>query len=155
MNDEQIRCPKCGSSQIHSDKKGFSTGKAIAGTVAGGVVVGALAGTIGSNKIEFTCLKCENKFKIGESYAGTLKTEANKELSKMYVGAEANKTYKCHHCGRTASSKNYCPSCGCRYNETDLYVYEKPSKKRYLGVAFTLIGLCCLIFFLGILKRYL
>jgi DNA-directed RNA polymerase subunit RPC12/RpoP len=150
MNEEQIRCPKCGSSQIHSDKKGFSTGKAVAGTIVGGIVVGALAGTAGSNKIELVCLKCGNKFKIGESYAGTLKTEANKELNKMYVGPEVNKAHKCHYCGRIASAKNYCPSCGSRYLETDLCAYEEPptSKKGCLGVAFALISIFCFLFFL-------
>lgn len=47
-------------------KKGFSGGKAVAGAILTGGI-GLLAGTIGSNDIKITCLKCGNKFKAGEA----------------------------------------------------------------------------------------
>lgn len=28
--EDQIKCPKCGSTQIHADKNGFSAGKTVA-----------------------------------------------------------------------------------------------------------------------------
>lgn len=62
--EDQIKCPKCGSTQIHADKKGFSGKKAVAGAVLTGGI-GLLAGTIGSNKINITCLKCGNVFRPG------------------------------------------------------------------------------------------
>lgn len=62
---DQIRCPKCGSSQIHADKKGYSVGKAAAGVVLTGGI-GLAAGVIGANKIKITCLKCGYKFNPGE-----------------------------------------------------------------------------------------
>lgn len=58
-----VYCPKCYSTQITANKKGFSLGKAATGSlVAGGVLLGA----VGKNKIEVTCLKCGNKWKAGK-----------------------------------------------------------------------------------------
>lgn len=61
----KIVCPKCGSDQITSNKKGFSGKKAIGGAILTGGV-GLLAGTLGSNKVKITCLACGNEFKPGE-----------------------------------------------------------------------------------------
>lgn len=64
MQKDNIKCPKCGSSQISANKKGFSAGKAVAGAViAGGI--GLAAGSIGSDKVIITCLKCGHQFKPG------------------------------------------------------------------------------------------
>jgi predicted nucleic-acid-binding Zn-ribbon protein len=62
---EQICCPKCGSNQFTTNKKGFSGKKALVGAMLTGGV-GLLAGTIGSNKLINTCLKCGNKWGVGE-----------------------------------------------------------------------------------------
>tara|TARA_Y100000588_G_C13794678_1_gene728180 strand:+ start:198 stop:548 length:351 start_codon:yes stop_codon:yes gene_type:complete len=70
-----IKCPKCQSTQVTANKKGFSGTKALAGAaVAGGV--GILAGTLGSNKVEITCLNCGKQFKPGEDYDNKKKQEA-------------------------------------------------------------------------------
>jgi hypothetical protein len=61
----KVTCPKCGSDQITSSKKGFSGKKAVAGAVLTGGI-GLLAGTIGSNKIMCTCLACGNTFQAGK-----------------------------------------------------------------------------------------
>lgn len=61
--DGIVYCPKCYSTDITANKKGFSLGKAAAGSlIAGGVLLGA----VGKNKIEVTCLKCGNKWKAGK-----------------------------------------------------------------------------------------
>ncbi|MCB9174680.1 MAG: hypothetical protein H6589_08740 [Flavobacteriales bacterium] len=60
-----VLCPKCGSNQISANKKGYSGKKALGGTFLFGGI-GLLGGTHGSNKIEITCLSCNNKFKPGE-----------------------------------------------------------------------------------------
>ena len=73
--EDSIKCPKCGSTQLTTDKKGFSGGKAVAGAVLTGGI-GLLAGTIGSNKVIITCLKCGNQFKPGED----LETKNKKDL---------------------------------------------------------------------------
>ncbi|WP_053071130.1 hypothetical protein [Clostridium botulinum] len=58
--DEQgeVYCPKCLSTQITANKKGFSVKKA--------VLLGGVGGFIGKNKIEITCLKCGYKWKPGQ-----------------------------------------------------------------------------------------
>lgn len=66
QQEEYLCCPKCGSRELHSEHKGFSGGKALAGAlVTGGI--GLLAGTIGSRDTQITCLKCGNRFKAGEA----------------------------------------------------------------------------------------
>lgn len=61
----EIKCPKCGSTQIAANKKGFSGTKAVGGAILTGGI-GLLAGTIGSNKIIITCLNCGNNFSPGQ-----------------------------------------------------------------------------------------
>src|SRR5258708_22010103 len=60
-----LSCPKCGSTQITADKKGFSGKKAIIGDILVGPI-GLLAGTFGSSKVLITCRACGHKFKPGE-----------------------------------------------------------------------------------------
>lgn len=69
INEEDVEylcCPKCSSKELHSQHKGFSGGKALAGAiVAGGI--GILAGTIGSKDLLISCMKCGTQFKAGEA----------------------------------------------------------------------------------------
>jgi ribosomal protein S27E len=62
----EIKCPKCGSTQITAEKQGFSGKKAAAGAILTGGI-GLLAGTLGSDKIIVTCLNCGNNWKAGET----------------------------------------------------------------------------------------
>jgi hypothetical protein len=64
----QVKCPKCLSTQISSNKKGFSGTKAVTGAILTGGI-GLLAGTIGSNKVKITCLNCGHKFNPGDKPA--------------------------------------------------------------------------------------
>lgn len=57
-------CPKCHSTSLSANKKGFGIGKAIVGAWAAGPI-GLAAGNIGAKKIEITCLKCGHQFKAG------------------------------------------------------------------------------------------
>lgn len=61
----EIHCPKCGSTQITANKKGFGLGKAAAGGILLGPV-GLMGGLLGSNKVILTCLKCGHQFKPGQ-----------------------------------------------------------------------------------------
>lgn len=63
--EAKVKCPRCGSSQISANKKGFSGKQAVAGAALTGGI-GLLAGTIGSNKVKITCLKCGHLFKPGD-----------------------------------------------------------------------------------------
>lgn len=69
MNEyaEKIICPKCKSSMIEYNKKGFGAGKAVLGGLAVGGI-GLFAGFIGRNKIKATCLACGNKFNPKDGY---------------------------------------------------------------------------------------
>ena len=58
---EPIKCPKCHSTQISSQQKGFSTGKAAAGVILTGGV-GLIAGLHGSSDVNVVCLNCGNKW---------------------------------------------------------------------------------------------
>ena len=121
----EIKCPVCGSEQIYADKKGFSTGKAVAGTVlTGNLLVGALAGSHGKDKIELTCLKCGHKFYPGDPLAVNntpISSDTDKYLAEK---KDLPKTayFKCS-CGKvsmleTESAK--CPKCGRRLTEADI-----------------------------------
>lgn len=57
------RCPKCGSSSLQSQKKGFGIGKAVVGAAVAGPI-GLIAGNINAKKVWVTCLKCGRRFKI-------------------------------------------------------------------------------------------
>ena len=63
--NDQIKCPKCGSSQLTANKKGFGLGKAAAGGLLLGPI-GLLGGMIGSGKVKITCLKCGHEWKAGK-----------------------------------------------------------------------------------------
>lgn len=59
--DDRIKCPKCGSLQIHIDKKGRSGGKGCCGWLACGPL-GFLFATRDANKLRKTCLKCNHSW---------------------------------------------------------------------------------------------
>lgn len=58
-------CPKCRSTALAANKRGFSLGKGIVGSMVN-LPVGIAAGMIGKNKIEITCLNCGYTFKPGK-----------------------------------------------------------------------------------------
>ena len=66
MSEDQVKCPKCGSTQLSADKKGFGLGKAAGGALLLGPV-GLLGGLIGSKKVMITCLKCGKQWKAGSN----------------------------------------------------------------------------------------
>lgn len=55
-------CPKCGSTSLSANKKGFGIGKAVIGANVVGPI-GLAAGNLNSQKIIITCLNCGHKFK--------------------------------------------------------------------------------------------
>lgn len=57
------KCPKCGSTSLTGNKKGFGVGKAAVGVALTGGV-GLLVGGIGANKVIVTCMNCGHKFTI-------------------------------------------------------------------------------------------
>ncbi|KJR45065.1 Phage protein [Desulfosporosinus sp. I2] len=60
-NGSQLKCPKCKSTNLTANNKGFGLGKAAVGGILLGPV-GLLGGLVGSKKAVFICLKCGNQF---------------------------------------------------------------------------------------------
>ena len=78
MSTQNIKCPKCSSTQLTANKKGFSGTQAIdCALLTGGIVL--LAGTIGSGKIRITCLSCGHDFKPGDDLRSTRKKDRQME----------------------------------------------------------------------------
>lgn len=65
-NDGQLRCPKCGSTQVSADKKGFGGGKGCCGWLFFGPL-GILCGFCGSKKVLITCLACGKQWLAGKA----------------------------------------------------------------------------------------
>lgn len=61
----QVYCPKCLSTSIAANKKGFGIGKAVVGAAAF-KLIGLTAGNIGAKKVICTCLKCGYQWKAGK-----------------------------------------------------------------------------------------
>ena len=56
------KCPRCGSTSLAGNKKGFGIGKAVLVAAIGGSL-GLIAGNLGAKKVLVTCLKCGKKYK--------------------------------------------------------------------------------------------
>ncbi len=71
--NSMLKCPRCGSTSVTGQKKGFGVVKAglgvAAGLATGGLAtaaIGAGAGNIGAKKIRCTCMNCGYSFKAGK-----------------------------------------------------------------------------------------
>ena len=60
--DNTAKCPRCNSTSLCADKKGFGFGKAIAGALLAGPI-GLLAGGIGAKKMKIYCMSCGYEWK--------------------------------------------------------------------------------------------
>jgi predicted nucleic-acid-binding Zn-ribbon protein len=86
--ENELKCPKCQSTQLSANKKGFSAGKAAAGAILTGGI-GLAAGAIGSNKILITCLNCGHEFKPGGDAVNVQKKkqqEAEMAKNPVFIG---------------------------------------------------------------------
>lgn len=61
--NSMAKCPRCGSTSLSGNKKGFGIGKAVVGAALIGPF-GLVAGNIGAKKVQVTCLNCGKKFKL-------------------------------------------------------------------------------------------
>lgn len=127
MEEEPIKCPKCGSTQIHVHERGFKTGRAIAGgLLTGNILIAAAAGATGKNKIELVCLKCGHKFNIGDAKKNTTTNLDYKPIELKYKENEFN-TVVCSICGgKTLYSHKYCCQCGKLIDRNDKRILLNP-----------------------------
>lgn len=64
-SENQARCPKCGSTSISGDKKGYGIGKGVVGAAVAGPL-GLVAGNLGAKKVRVTCLNCGHQWMAGK-----------------------------------------------------------------------------------------
>ena len=83
-------CPNCGSTALSTDKKGFGTGKFVAGTLIAGPLAGVLAGGIGKNKREVYCLKCGRKYTPGSTFNGLVTVKQYNSRKKLEAKMKAS-----------------------------------------------------------------
>lgn len=62
QTQKPIQCPKCSSTQITSNKNGFSVAKGITGALLTGGI-GLFTGFHGNNRVNITCLKCGHNWR--------------------------------------------------------------------------------------------
>lgn len=63
-----LTCPKCGSQQLHSDRRGFKTGRAVGVGLLTFGIGGIVAGASGMNSIVLTCMHCGHSWKAGSRF---------------------------------------------------------------------------------------
>lgn len=59
----EAHCPKCGSTSLSANKKGYGIGKGVVGAAVAGPI-GLVAGNINAKKVWVTCLKCGYRWKL-------------------------------------------------------------------------------------------
>lgn len=64
-NSKEACCPRCGSTSLTANKKGWSLGKGLVGAALINPIGGIATGMLGKNKIIIICLKCGKQFKAG------------------------------------------------------------------------------------------
>lgn len=84
---QEVRCPKCGSRQINANPRGFSIGKAAAGTIIMGPI-GALAGAHGSAVVYITCLSCGTKWNPKVEHEKQRYSQTVQDLQSTPFGTE-------------------------------------------------------------------
>jgi len=93
VNQNNIHCPKCNSTQLFFDKKGFSGTKAlVGGLLTGGI--GLLAGLHGKNDIIITCINCNNKFTPKDLIELESQKKENEALIEKYKIEEKKRLWE-------------------------------------------------------------
>ena len=156
--EKEIKCPYCNSDRLSLHQRGFNVGKAVAGKVlTGSFGWGAVAGSLGSSDLVYTCLDCGKTFNIKAakrdySYEDKQKM---KEFDK-YVSTEKEESqyYLCD-CGKefyASPLSPICPRCGRRQTEKNITTPAKSEKisNSWIGIAVILIAIVALILWLAL-----
>ena len=62
--EDEVRCPRCGSARVTANKRGYGAAKAVGGLLLLGGV-GLLGGFHGGQRVVVTCLKCAKQWRAG------------------------------------------------------------------------------------------
>lgn len=93
-NGDILKCPKCNSTQLTADKRGFNSGKAVAGAVLTGGV-GLLAGLHGKDRLVVYCMSCGSKWKPEDYDKEKEKYKVNKVIDDgLKFGSKFQSLYK-------------------------------------------------------------
>ena len=152
---EEVKCPKCGSTQISANKKGFNTGRAIAGGIlTGNIWVAAASGGIGMNELRLTCLSCGHVWKIGRNQP-TAKEHEEFERRHPRTDIPRSALYKCP-CGWQGTQqygRAFCERCNIQLTDEDIvsdfHAFEKKSASS--SGCFTVLLIIPLLIILAIL----
>ncbi|QIE23549.1 hypothetical protein SBC1_14360 [Caballeronia sp. SBC1] len=68
MNDDKLRCAKCGSAHIHSGMRGWSW----------------LTGIFGSGSVLITCLACGHRMKPGQAILNGAQTKSEDGMGILF-----------------------------------------------------------------------
>lgn len=137
--DEYLACPKCNSSKLHAENKGFSGGKALAGVLIAGEI-GLLAGTHGSQNTQITCLKCGYSFKAGDALIiknNQSEDDVIRNITKSKGKSDAVRYYKETHNTSDEKAKEY----------VDRLLGEAPSKNAWWAIIIIAIIIILYIIF--------
>ena len=64
--ETKITCPRCGSTDVHIDKRGFKLGRAVGVGILTFGLGGVIAGMMGKNKIMANCVRCRYQWRPGD-----------------------------------------------------------------------------------------
>lgn len=150
----EVKCPKCGSTQISANKKGFNTGRAIAGgLITGNIWVAAASGGIGMNELRLTCLSCGHVWKIGRNQQ-TEKERTEYERRNPRTDIPQTAMYKCS-CGWQGTQQYghaFCERCNKQLSDDDIvydfHAFEKKQKNSGCAAVFLLFPLLSAITYL-------
>lgn len=104
MTEQKVLCPKCGSAQIHAEKRGWKW----------------TTGVFGSGMVFITCLKCGRKFKPGEGNLSRSAPSADwsskeewKGGTSVYTVSRRSQTKTCPDCAENVLAEaRKCRFCG-------------------------------------------
>ena len=106
-----VKCPRCGSTNVHVDRKGYDWGSGFFGGICLGPI-GLLCGGMDSNRLMAQCLNCGKTFNItsglGSKWAKD-NAPHNKDIECPYCNKDfridlktvsKNDILKCPHCNK-------------------------------------------------------
>jgi len=140
----EVNCPRCGSKNVHVDKRGYSFLDGLCGGICFGPL-GLLCGGMDSKQLEGQCLSCGKKFNVNAGLSSKWKQDnkphnqniecphCNEEFTVDLKKTSSKHTLKCPHCDERVSlsdeeeeepkskSHKFCKECGKKIKKTSKF----------------------------------